>query len=51
MPAEKSPPKKEEKKPPVHIPGQFKKVAKPMAESSRSAAEDMLRQFFPRKKP
>ena len=49
MPADQSPPKKE-KKSPVKVAGQFKRPAKPMAESSRSAAEDMLRQFFPGKK-
>ena len=49
MPADHSPSKKEKKSPPVKV-GQFKKPAKPMAESSRSAAEDMLRQFFPGKK-
>jgi predicted component of type VI protein secretion system len=42
--------KEKEKKPPAKIPGRFTKAAKPAAESSRSAAEDMLRQFFPRKK-
>ena len=50
MPADQSPPKKEKKSPPVKVAGQFKRPAKPMAESSRSAAEDMLRQFFPGKK-
>ena len=49
MPADHSPPKKEKKSPPVKV-GQFKRPAKPVAESSRSAAEDMLRQFFPGKK-
>lgn len=42
---------KKDKKGPVKVVGQFKRPAKPMAESSRSAAEDMLRQFFPKKKP
>jgi pSer/pThr/pTyr-binding forkhead associated (FHA) protein len=42
--------KEKEKKPSGKIPGQFKRATKPVAESSRSAAEDMLRQFFPRKK-
>ena len=39
------------KQPPAKIVGQFQRAAKPMAESSRSAAEDMLKQFFPRKNP
>jgi pSer/pThr/pTyr-binding forkhead associated (FHA) protein len=51
MPTDRSLPKIDEKKPAVKVPGQFKRPPKPMAESSRSAAEDMLRQFFPRKKP
>ena len=41
----------EEKKPAKKIVGQFQRATKPKAESSRSAAEDMLRQFFPTKKP
>jgi len=49
MPADQGPPKKE-KRSPVKMAGQFKRPAKPVAESSRSAAEDMLRQFFPGKK-
>ena len=32
------------------VAGQFHRPAKPMAESSGSAARDMLKQFFPRKK-
>jgi pSer/pThr/pTyr-binding forkhead associated (FHA) protein len=54
MPTADAPPKKEkpkkETKPAVKMPGHFKQPPKPIAESSRSAAEDMLRQFFPRKK-
>ena len=46
IPTKESPP--EEKKQPIT--GRFKQPAKPKAESSRSAAEDMLRQFFPGKK-
>jgi pSer/pThr/pTyr-binding forkhead associated (FHA) protein len=49
MPADHSPSKKE-KPLPTKVVGQFKRPAKPMAESSRSAAEDMLKQFFPGKK-
>jgi predicted component of type VI protein secretion system len=49
MPAEPGP-KKKEKKPVVKATGQFKQPAKPVAESSHSAAENMLRQFFPGKK-
>lgn len=41
----------EEKKPAKKIAGQFQRATKPKAVSSRSAAEDMLRQFFPTKKP
>ena len=47
IPAEQSP--KEQKKK-IPIVGRFKQPAKPKAESSGSAAEEMLRQFFPGKK-
>lgn len=49
MPVAQSPAKKNEPAP--KLPGQFKQPPKPKAESSRAAAENMLRQFFPRKKP
>ncbi|MGD0652926.1 MAG: FHA domain-containing protein [Thermoguttaceae bacterium] len=43
-------PKKEEK-PPPKTPGQFKRPKKPVSQDSKSAADDMLKQFFNRKKP
>ncbi|MGD0382871.1 MAG: FHA domain-containing protein [Thermoguttaceae bacterium] len=43
-------PKKEEK-PPPKTPGRFKRPKKPASQDSKSAADDMLRQFFNRKKP
>jgi pSer/pThr/pTyr-binding forkhead associated (FHA) protein len=50
MPTTKTPPKKEdpkkEGKPAAKGPGQFKVPPKPMAESSRSAAEDVLRHLL-----
>jgi pSer/pThr/pTyr-binding forkhead associated (FHA) protein len=38
------------KAPPAKVVGQFQRTAKPIAESSRSAAADMLKQFAPKKK-
>jgi predicted component of type VI protein secretion system len=43
-------PGQKDKKPAV-VTSRFKQPAKPKAESSRSAAEEMLKQFFPGKKP
>jgi predicted component of type VI protein secretion system len=39
-----------EKKPAVTVSNRFKQPVKPKADSSRSAAEEMLKQFFPGKK-
>jgi pSer/pThr/pTyr-binding forkhead associated (FHA) protein len=50
MPTEQSPLKKDEKKKTAPVVGRFKQPAKPKADSSHSAAENMLRQFFPGKK-
>ncbi len=49
MPVDPNPAK--QKKAPISMTGRFKAPPKPKAESSRSAAEEMLRQFFPGKKP
>jgi len=51
IPASQGPPGKEKEKLPRAKPaGHTLRTTKPMADSSRSAAEDMLKQFFPRKK-
>ncbi|MCC6126560.1 MAG: FHA domain-containing protein [Pirellulales bacterium] len=42
--------KEKEKIPPVKVVGQFNRHKKPTAESSGDAADDMLRQFFGRKR-
>jgi pSer/pThr/pTyr-binding forkhead associated (FHA) protein len=42
--------KEKEKAPPVKVVGQFDRSKKPTAESSCDAADDMLRQFFGRKR-
>ena len=52
MQASQGPPEKEkeQQKPRPKHPSTSLRAAKPMAESSRSAAEDVLRQLFPRRK-
>jgi len=51
IPASQGPPGKDKPKPPLtKAAGHALRTAKPMADNSRSAAEDVLKQFFPRKK-